>query len=188
MVLPHLSRNSGLIEPSRRQEKQTDWFTEEARVMGSLGRHGMSPPITHQLHSRRGLLRRIKEAVDSLQLVAVGAVQGNQVFFCHAALRLAFEQADADAVRPVFPEALELRFGAERVGQVRGLADVDSVVGGPAVGAVVLRALRHELHGRHRLEPCFQRPGLEAVLLARFSGERYIRVLHGWTPPGMARG
>lgn len=112
------------------------------------------------------LLYRGEDAGDSLLLVAVGAVQCHQVFLYRDALRLALQRVDADAVRPVLPEAVELRLGGERVGQVRGLADVDVVVARPAVGAVVVRALRHEVHGRHGLELCLQGPDLEAVFLA----------------------
>ena len=58
-----------------------------------------------------------EQSRESLPLVAVGAVQRDQVFLDRVALRRVLDEADADAVRSVLPEAVELRVGGERIGE-----------------------------------------------------------------------
>jgi len=88
------------------------------------------------------------------------------------------KKMDANTIRTEFSEAFKLRRRRERAGQVFGLADVNSVMACPAIGAVIVGTLRDEIYGSNRFEPRFQGPHLKVVRFARFPAESNVSVFH----------
>lgn len=125
-----------------------------------------------------GLLRRAEDARSPGFVIAVGAMHGEEVLLDGNTPPLVGKKMDTNTIRAEFPEAFKLRCGPERAGQVFGMADVDSVMARPAIGAVIVGALRNEIYGSNRFEPRFQGPYLKVVFFARFPAESNVSVSH----------
>lgn len=93
-------------------------------------------------------------------------MERDQILFHGEPAYFALGRVDADAVGAMFPEAVELRLGRERRGQIFGLADVDFFMAGTAIVVVFMHALGYEIDCRHGFEPRFQWPYLEVVFLS----------------------
>jgi len=148
-----------------------DWqIGEGTNGLVPVGTTGESPTLSHEEH-RKVVQWCVEQARGLGLVVAVRAVCVEQVALDGDTPPFVGEDVNTNAICAVFPEALELPLCRERAGQVFGLANIDPVMGRPVIGAVVVSALRHEVHRGNRLEPRLQGPRLEVIALARLPHE-----------------